>query len=962
MASASLRTVLHHIQTLAAARAGEGQTDGDLLRAFAVRNDQAAFAALVKRHGPLVLAVCRRVLHHLQDAEDACQATFLILARKATTIRQTESLAGWLHGVAYRMANNARKAAARRRRHEERVQAKQPDMPAWEAAWREVQLVLDQEIQRLPAKYREPFVLCCLENRNGTEVARRLGLKEGTVWSRLAQARTRLRERLARRGITLSAVLGAAALTHEASGAVVPAPLERAIIETAVEFAAGKMATGMVSARALALAEGGIKAMSTMKLKIALAFVLVGSLLTAGAGVGWSGRASAPPAGAGLEASEPPPPERPVGGREAAAKPADTQGATDQGIPVDHTVRVVVRDATGKPIAGAHVYWAAFAQTRWLSDTVLPRGQRSERAPVIVSQGRTDAQGRAELRGRYAPRAYAAMQLVATAPEYGLTGKRLDDDQELVALTLHPAVKIRGQLLTPAGAPAVGVRVQLQSISRGRGESFGVDWRQRDRFPPYWPAPVLTDKEGRFTLDGFSDGADAHLTVTHPDFAQEELYVSSKAEVSDGYKAFEIKPLKPDFKHTLGPARPVQGVVTAGDTGKPLANVVVEVISWGRHGGMTFDGRTDAQGRYRVFGHAATSKLFGYSITAFPPADSGYIAVTEQHDKGWPAGAKFLEKNLALPRGRLLRGRVQDADTGKPVAGASIVYQPRPGNPHNRNRYELRNRVLTDKDGRFTITGLAGEGVLVAEGPSPDYRRVTLPRDDTNRSMDLFPHGFARIDIPEKGEPTPATIELRKGVTLEARVIQPDGRPVPWIYAGCRQMNVIQIDRWQTSQRFEKGLFRLPGADPDRTYRIFFIQPELHLGAVADLKYDGKPAEVRLEPTASVHGKLVGADGAPARRYQVSALLLMTKEEGKLSRFDWFSGDRLVIYGNITQTFAGPPRNGDGSFRLDNLIAGTRMYIVGAATNQTVVRTPVTLKPGENKDLGTLKLAKEKQP
>jgi RNA polymerase sigma factor (sigma-70 family) len=961
MAGASLRTVLHHIHTLAAAHPGEGQTDGDLLRAFAVCNDQAAFAALVKRHGPLVLAVCRRVLHHLQDAEDAFQATFLVLARKATTIHQTESLAGWLHGVAYRMASNARKAATRRRRYEEQTQSRQPETPAWEAAWREVQLVLDQEIQRLPAKYREPFVLCCLENRNGTEVARQLGLKEGTVWSRLAQARTTLRGRLARRGITLSAVLGAAALTRGANGAVVPAPLERAIIETAVEFAAGKT-TGMVSANVLALAEGGIKAMSTAKLKIALAFVLVGSLLTAGAGVGWPGKSPAPSRGAGLEASEPPPPERTAAGRETAAKPADTQVPKDQGTPEDHTIRAIVRDAAGKPIAGAHVFWVAVPQPRWSSDLVLPRGQRLEHEPIIVSEGKTDAQGQVGLRARYAPRTYAAMQLVVTAPTYGLAGQRLDANPEEVTLTLRPAMKIRGQLLTPAGTPAVGVRVLLQSINWSRMGGLNIGMRPTAKVPPYWPAAVLTDNQGRFTLDGFSEGADARLTITHPDFAQEDLTVSSKAQVSENLRAFDIQPLKPDFKHALAPARPVQGVVTAKDTGKPMTGVVVEVIPWGPHGGMSFEGRTDAQGRYRVSGHAATSKLFGYSVTAYPPADSGYVAVSVRHDKDWPVGAKFLEKNLALPRGKLLRGRVLDADTGKPVVGASIVYQPKRGNPHYRGSYELRNRVLTDNNGQFTITGLAGEGVLVAEGPSPDYQRVTLPRGDTNWSMDLFPHGYTRINAPEKGEPTPATIALPKGVTLEARIVRPDGSPVPWIAASARELNAIQIDRWPTSKRFEKGLFRLTGADPDRTYRVFFIHPELHLGAVADLKYDGKPAEVRLEPTASVHGKLVDAEGAPARGYQAYALLLLTKEEGKLSRSDWYSGDRLAIYDNITEAFMRPQPKADGSFQVDNLIPDARMYIVGAAANQTVVRIPVTLKPGEVRDLGTLTLAKEEQP
>ncbi len=958
MASASLHTVLHHIQTLAAVRAGEGQTDGDLLRAFTLRNDQAAFAALVKRHGPLVLAVCRRVLHHLQEAEDAFQATFLVLARKATTIRQTESLAGWLHGVAYRMASNARKAAARRRRHEERAEPKQPGTPAWEAAWREVQLILDQEIQRLPAKYREPFVLCCLENASGAEAAQRLGLKEGTVWSRLGQARARLRGRLARRGIALAAVLGAGALAREANGAAVPPPLEQAIIGTAREFAAKKAVAGLVSKKVLALAEGGVKAMSAVRLKIVLALVLAGGLAAAGAGVGLQGESPAPRAEANTAASEPQAGPT-ADGKALAAKPAD---APDQGTPEDHTVRAVVRDTAGKPVAGARVYWAAVAQPRWYSDVVLPRGQRGEHEPVIVSEGKTDAQGQATLHARYGPRAYAAMQLVVTAPGYGLTGKRLDADPEDTALTLRPAVKIRGQLFTPAGVPAVGARVLLQSINWSRQEGLSIGMRPTAKVPPYWPAAVLTDDQGRFTIDGFSDGANARLTVTHPDFAQEDLHVSTKAQVSEGLRAFEIQPLKPDFKHALAPARPVQGVVTAKDTGKPLAGVIVEVIPWGTHGGMPFEGRTDAQGRYRVSGEAATSKLFGYSITAYPPADSGYVAVTVRHDKDWPAGAKFLEKNLALPRGRLLHGRVLDADTDRPVAGASVVYQPKRGNPHHRDSYELRNRVLADPDGRFTITGLAGEGVLIAEAPDVNYRRVTLPGAENYRGMDLFPHGYTRVNVPAEGEPAPATITLRKGVTLEARVVGPDGNPVPWVYAAARQLNAIQIDRWPGSRRFEKGLFRMTGADPDQTYRVFLIQPDLHLGAVADLKADGQPAEVRLEPTASVRGKVVGVDGTPLRGYQVYPLLLMTREEGKPGRTDWFNNDRLVIYGNILQSFARPPENGDGSFRLDDLIPGARLYIVGSARDQTVVRTPVMLKPGEVKDLGTLTLAKEEQP
>src|SRR5206468_2732182 len=157
-----------------------------------------AFAALVQRHGALVLAVCRRILHEEEDALDAFQAVFILLVRNAASIRKRSALGSWLHGVAHRTAVNARRAAAIRRKHERQAKALEaPATPAWEAAWREVQMLLDEEIQRLPAKYREPFILCCLENRGCAEAGQRLRLKEGTVWSRLDQARKRLKQRLA---------------------------------------------------------------------------------------------------------------------------------------------------------------------------------------------------------------------------------------------------------------------------------------------------------------------------------------------------------------------------------------------------------------------------------------------------------------------------------------------------------------------------------------------------------------------------------------------------------------------------------------------------------------------------------------------------------------------------------------------------------------------------------------------
>src|SRR5437588_2649708 len=171
MANAQFHHVLRHVHKLAAPYEPEEALDRDLVRRFATARDRQAFEALVRRHGPLVLNVCRRVLRQEQDAEDAFQATFLVLARKAASIRDTGALVSWLYGVAYRMAQSAKRAAARRRTHEARVEASPPKDPSWETAWREVQTVVDDEIGRLPERLRAPFLLCHLEGHGRAEAA-----------------------------------------------------------------------------------------------------------------------------------------------------------------------------------------------------------------------------------------------------------------------------------------------------------------------------------------------------------------------------------------------------------------------------------------------------------------------------------------------------------------------------------------------------------------------------------------------------------------------------------------------------------------------------------------------------------------------------------------------------------------------------------------------------------------------
>jgi RNA polymerase sigma factor (sigma-70 family) len=299
MATGPVHGVLDHVRRAALREDDAARTDGELLTRYLGRRDEAAFAALVRRHGPMVLGVCRRILGSEADAEDAFQATFLVLVRKAASVRPRERVANWLHGVAWHTAQKARATAGRRRAKERRA-GEMRGPHASKDIEDPLLSLLDDELRRLPENYRLPIVLCELEGKTHQEAARQLGWPVGTVSGRLSRGRALLARRLKRRG----------AAPQDLAPAVVSPALTAAAVKAAAAFAAGSAAAA-VSAKVVALAEGASKAMLLTKLKAVTAALLIALLAGVGAAVAFAampGREGQAPMNS--DAKEPPRPDK----------------------------------------------------------------------------------------------------------------------------------------------------------------------------------------------------------------------------------------------------------------------------------------------------------------------------------------------------------------------------------------------------------------------------------------------------------------------------------------------------------------------------------------------------------------------------------------------------------------------------------------------------------------------------
>jgi RNA polymerase sigma factor (sigma-70 family) len=900
--------VVRHIRGLAGARETDLVTDGQLLESFAAGRDEAAFAELIRRHGPLVLGVCRRILHNAQDAEDAFQATFLQLARKAGSIGRSGSVGSWLYRVAYHAAVKARARTALRRSHERRAVPPRSADPLAEITGRELLAVVDEEMAQLPLRQRAALVACCLQGKTGDEAARALGWSVRTLKRRLHEGREQLRARLGRRGLSLPA-------TFLVAG-ILSVPVSEATASTTARAALAALSAPLAVA----------------SVRPAWAAILLAGLTVAG--VGWA--ASQGPVDPKSAAE---PAERPAAGQPEKRNVAEAAPKMEGAV----TGRVLGAD--GKPVVGGQLAAIIRLEERHTADEIADLRRLT---PVVEA----DRDGRFRLPLTHAASgAPNSVQVVATAPGYGIAWQSYNpnDRKEDLVFRLSPEQVVRGRVVDLQGAPAAGVRLRVREVrQRGRREPRNWPlWAIPKEFPLV-PAPLTTDAQGRFELHGIGPDRTVAMEVRSDRFAPQQLEWDT---VPGARQAEETR--------SLAPPRTLYGRVTCEDTGKPLAGARLSAHagpSGGVHTGAY--GRTDSEGKYQI-------DLFPgeeVSLAVFAPDGTPYLSLSQGVD--YPKGVVRHERNVALPRGVLVRGKVTEAPSGKPVAGASVDFLPREvNNPHFRGDVPNAwtgepNAKLTGPDGTFALAVLPGPGHLLVRAPTPDYvlvetsgRRLT---HDKPGGQSWYFDGLESYDLSPQARPVERNVVLRRGVTVRGRLVGPEGQPV-----GAAQMLFrphFDLSGAMPSHLpvpLRDGRFELRGCDPEKTYTVYFLDVKNQWGAkveVAGKQADGEPLTVRLAPCGSARVRFLNGTGRPVPDRGGTAQLILRSGCGPYDYASFEKGqlaEQSVYLGFLDpKNYVGGPRSdAEGRLVYPSLIPGATYRLDGAPKD-------VEAKAGKTLDLG----------
>ncbi len=981
MASAHLGAALRQIHRLFEAGTVAGLTDGQLLARFLSTRDEEAFAALVGRHGPMVLQVCRTVLKDAPDVEDAFQATFLVLIRRAGTIWRRDAVGGWLHRVAHRVAVQA--SIDRSRKNS--LMGQVDDLSAVVACektacdddWR---ARLHEEVARLPEKFRLPVVLCYFEGRTHAQAAFELHSGEATVRRRLAGARDLLHSRLTRRGVALTSGGLSAALAREAPAAV-PSGWIDALSQFAGRLATGEAAVpGAVSATAARLADtlvqgllaGQIRRLATLAAALVAASLVAPRLVPAGPAQGGPG---APIRSTHTVDSSP---QAPASRPPRAAVTNDPERVL--------TVHGRVLDPDGKPFVGAKVY--SYRPTS-------PRGEDVFSFGPPVPSAKSGAGG--DFQYQVADPLLQTLEVqdtwknpivVALAQGYGPAWASINSIKDAERLTLklvRDDVPIIGRVLGLEGRPISGVTVRpfeliaypdedLSAWEAATAKAKDVDSNEAMRSPSRsldlpsrslelfrWrdDLAVTTGANGRFRLTGIGRERLVVIWIEGPTIVTSLGTDHVRTRPGPTYR-LAIHRDKPElgtlvyygatFDHVAAPSRPIEGTVRDKDTGKPIAGVSIRS---NRFAGNVISGRdhvrttTGADGRYRLIGMPGGP---GNVITANPAPEQLYLGASAEVPAGTPPDPAAVD--FALKRGVAIRGRVVDKATGNPIP-AVVEYFVFGDNPHRAEVGQLHGEETpTLSDGSFELVGLPGRALVAARAATDHYLvgqgTASIPGADEHGWFYTEPHicqpeffhAILAIDPAEGTDALMCQLALDPGKSRAGTVLDAAGNPL----AGCVATNLFPATMSQHIDTLSSEAFTAIALDPTRGRHLFFRHREKKLAAVIMARAgETGPMTVRLQPAGTLIGRLVDEEARPRSGVAIN----VGYGPGQFRDIPYYF------------TLLDPGLGNDGRFRIEGLIPGVvydLTFRIGADTVLGEFAKGFKLQPGETRDLGDLKV------